>query len=276
MATEPVQAVPVQSGYASVNDLEMYYEIHGTGAPLVVVHGSFMSTGTMSGLVQPLAATRQVIAVDLQAHGRTADRDLPLNYAQMADDVAALLDVIGVGKADVFGYSMGGAVAQQVAIRHPERVNKLVLLSTAFSLDGWYPEVIAGIAQITPQVFAGSPIESEYQRIAPQPEHFPALVKKVVALNSESFNWSAEIAGLQSPALIMLGDSDGVRPEHAAEMFRLFGGGVFGDYAGLPKSRFAVLPGATHVTVMFQVDRLVSMINDFLDPQPAPQFPPAQ
>ncbi len=258
-----------QTGYAPVNDLEMYYEIHGanTGTPLLLLHGSFMSIETNWGQLLPaLAANRQVIAVELQGHGRTADIDRPLTYAQMADDVAALLASLGIDQADILGYSMGGSTALEIAIRYPERVRKLVVVSAAFNVEGSYPEVAAGIAAITPELFVGSPIEADYARLAPNPDHWPRLIEKVKQLHGDWEGWPSNvIAGIASPTLIMIGDSDGVRPEHAAEMFRLLGGGVFGDFAGLPPSQLAMLPGTTHVGLMMHPDWLHALIAPFLD-----------
>ena len=170
----------VQSGYAPVNGLKMYYEIHGSGGvPVVLLHGAYMSTGAMQGLLSDLAKSRQVIAADLQGHGRTANVDRPLQYEQMADDVAALMEHLGISQADIVGYSMGGGVGLQLAIRHPERVRKLVAMSAGYRLDGMYPEVIAGIAEITPEIFYGTPWYKEnYAAVAPRPEDFPVLVEK--------------------------------------------------------------------------------------------------
>jgi pimeloyl-ACP methyl ester carboxylesterase len=269
---------PEVSSYASVNGLEMYYEIHGSGQPLVVLHGAYMTIETMGEIVPSLAESRQVIAVELQGHGRTADIDRPLSYEQMADDVSALLAETGIDKADVFGYSMGGGVALQVAIRHPEVVRKLVVGSASYTSDSMYPELLAMIPTITPEVFAGSPIEEAYLRTAPNPEDFPNLVAKLKQLDMEPYAWPPEdIRGISAPTLLIIGDSDAIRPEHAAELFRMLGGGVMGDLAGLPKSQLAVLPGTTHfvppgVGVLDRADWLVSMIGGFLDaPMPEGQ-----
>jgi pimeloyl-ACP methyl ester carboxylesterase len=260
-----------RGNFAEVNGLNMYYEIHGTGQPLVVLHGAYMTIETMGEIVPSLAETRQVIAVELQGHGHTADIDRPLSYEQMADDVTALLPEIGIEKADVFGYSMGGGVALQIAVRHPEVVRKLVVASASYTSDGMYPELLAMIPTITPDVFAGSPIEEAYLRTAPNPEDFPNLVAKLKQLDMEPFAWQPEdIQGIAAPTLLIIGDSDAIRPEHAVEMFRLLGGGVMGDLAGLPKSQFAVLPGTTHFVppgfaVLDRADWLLSMIGGFLD-----------
>jgi pimeloyl-ACP methyl ester carboxylesterase len=267
-----------QAGYAPVNGLEMYYEIHGSDRPLVVLHGAYMTIGTMGEVVPGLAETRRVIAVELQGHGRTADVDRPLTYEQMADDVAALIGHLGIEEADVFGYSMGGGVALQVVIRHPEVVRRLVVASASYTSDGMHPELLAMIPAITPEAFAGSPIEEAYLRTAPNPKDFPTLVTKLKRLDMEPFAWPPEdIQGIAAPTLLIIGDSDAIRLEHAVERFRLLGGGVMGDLTGLPKSQLAVLPGTTHFVppgsgVLNRADWLVSMIGGFLDaPMPEGQ-----
>jgi pimeloyl-ACP methyl ester carboxylesterase len=231
----------------------------------------------MGEVVPGLAETRRVIAVELQGHGRTADVDRPLTYEQMADDVAALIGHLGIEKADVFGYSMGGGVALQVAIRHPEVVRKLVVASASYTSDGMHPELLEMILTLTPEVFAGSPIEEAYLRTAPNPKDFPTLVTKLKRLDMEPFAWPPEdIQGIAAPTLLIIGDSDAIRLEHAVEMFRLLGGGVMGDLTGLPKSQLAVLPGTTHFVppgsgVLNRADWLVSMIGEFLD-APMPEI----
>jgi pimeloyl-ACP methyl ester carboxylesterase len=260
-----------RAGYAPVNGLEMYYEVHGTGYPLVVLHGAYMTIDMMGEVVPGLAGARQVIAVELQGHGRTADVDRPLTYEQMADDVAALIGYLGIEQADVFGYSMGGGVALQVAVRHPEVVRKLVLASVSYTSDGAHPELWEMIPTITPEAFAGSPIEEAYLRTAPNPDDFPNLVAKLKRLDMEPFAWPPEdIRGIAAPTLLIVGDSDAIRLEHAVELFRLLGGGVMGDLTGLPGSQLAVLPGTSHFVppgsgVLDRAEWLVSMIGGFLD-----------
>ncbi len=265
------EATP-QTGYADVNGLRMYYEIHGAGEPLVVLHGAYMSINLMGEFVQRLAETRQVIAVELQGHGRTADIiDRPFSYEQLADDVAALMEEVGVEQADIFGYSMGGNTALQLAIRHPERVRKLVVASAAYNTDAYHPGFFEMVETITPELFAGSPVETDYRALAPNPEYFPTLVEKLVQLERDTQDWPAEdIQGIESPTLIIIGDSDAVRPEHAVDLFRLRGGGVNGDLTGLPNAQLAVLPATTHLGVLFRVDWMIPMITEFLDaPMPA-------
>jgi pimeloyl-ACP methyl ester carboxylesterase len=251
----------------------MYYEIHATGYPLVLVHGAFSAVGTSFGKVLPgLAKSHQVIAFELQAHGHTADIDRPLSLEAMADDVVAALPQLGIERADVLGYSMGAAVALRVAIRHPEVVRKLILMSVTYTLSGVHPGLMEGLGEMKPEMMFGSPWHEEYMRIAPHPEHFARLFAKKTQMDRETQDIPTEsIRAIKSPTLLILGDSDLVRPEHAVEMFRLLGGGVFGDTpAGLPAPQLAILPGTSHVTIADRADWLISMITEFLDaPMPA-------
>ena len=255
------------SGYVPVNGLEMYYEIHGTGQPLVLLHGAFSAIGTSFGALLPgLARSRQVIGLELQAHGRTADIDRPLSLEQMADDTAAALRHIGIEQADLFGYSMGAAVALHVVLRHPDVVRKLVFMSATFNLGGVHPGLMEGLAEMKPEMMFGSPWHDEYVRIAPDPDHFATFFAKKTEMDRNTRDVPAEaVAAIKSPTLIVIGDSDLVRPEHAVEMFRLLGGGVFGDVAGLPDSQLAILPGTTHVSIASRADLLLAIIPPFLD-----------
>jgi pimeloyl-ACP methyl ester carboxylesterase len=255
------------SGYIPVNGLKMYYEIHGTGQPLVLLHGAFSAIGTSFGELLPgLAKSRQVIGFELQAHGRTADIGRPLSIEQMADDTAAALHHLGIEQADIFGYSMGAAVALHVALRHPEVVRKLVFMSATFNMGGVHPGLMEGLGEMTPDMMFGSPWHDEYMSIAPDPGHFATFFAKKTEMDRNTQDVPAEaIAAIKAPTLIVIGDSDLVRPEHAVEMFRLLGGGVFGDLAGLPDSQLAVLPGTTHVSIRTRADLLLAIIPPFLD-----------
>ena len=262
---------PTSTGYAPVNGLNMYYEIHGDpaagdGVPLVLLHGALSATGTsFGGLLGPLAEGRQVIAVEQQAHGHTADIDRPLTIAQMAADTVALLEHIGVAQADFFGYSLGAGIAVEIAVQRPSIVRRLVLASVSINAGGFHPGVLDGIEMLQPEMLAGTPFETEYKEIAPRPEDFAVMVAKVKDLDGRLPEMADEtFAGITAPTLLVLGDSDIIRPEHAVELFRLLGGGVAGDNVGLPASRLAILPGTTHVTVPYQVDALVPMITSFL------------
>ena len=254
--------------HASINGLSMYYEVHGTRRPLVMLHGALSTIDTDFGKVLPeVARTRQVIAIEQQGHGHTADIDRQLSYEQMAEDTVALLQHLRIEQADFFGYSVGGGVALQIAIRYPELVRKLVFAGgTSYSPDGLYPEVLEGIADITPDVLDGSPFQQAYARIAPNPENWPRLIAKIIEMDLAYKGWSAEtIQSVKAPVLLMIGDADLVRPEHTLQMFRLLGGGVVGDIAAMPRSQLAILPGTSHITVMHRTDWLLSMVNEFLD-----------
>ena len=257
-----------KSGYVSVNGLDMYYEIHGEGQPLVLLHGAFSAIGTSFAKILPgLAERRQVIAFELQGHGRTADIDRPLTLEGMAEDVAAALPQLGIEQADVFGYSTGGAVALHFATRHPEMLRKLVLMSVSYTLSGVHPGLMEGLGEMKPEMMHGSPWHEEYMRLAPRPEDFARLFEKKTQMDRQIKDFSDDaIRGIEAPTLLIIGDSDLIRPEHAVEMFRLRGGGVFGDTpAGLPNSQLAVLPGTSHVSIVDRADWLVPMINEFLD-----------
>jgi len=271
MATKMVTTA-TPGRYAPVNGLSMYYEIHGAGRPLVLLHGALTTiSGSFGRMLPSLAATRQVIAIEQQAHGRTADIDRPLTYEGMAADTVELLRHLDIEEADVFGYSMGAAIALEIAVRHPDLVHRLVLASPAYTREGAYPEMYEGEENLKPGDLAGTPLPEEYARTAPNPEDWPGLIKKVKQLDRDFRGWSPEeIRALRAPTLVIIGDSDVVRPEHAVEIFRLLGGGVAGDLFGLPASRLAVLPGTTHVTLIDRTDWLLAMIGEFLD-APVPE-----
>ena len=258
----------------------MYYELHGEGPPLLLLHGAYMTVDTMGPILPGLAESRQVIAVELQGHGHTADVDRPISYEQMADDAAALLAHLGIDRADVVGYSMGGGVALQVAIRHPDAVRRLVVASASYRLDGMPAVALEMFPSITPELFAGSPMEEAYLRHAPNPDDFATLVEKLTRLDTTDFAWpDDDIRGIAAPTLIIVGDSDGVRLQHAVEMFELLGGGVMGDLQGMPASQLAVLPGTSHFIppgcgVLDRWEWLQTIIPPFLDaPLPTPADP---
>ena len=262
-----------RTGYAPVNGLEMYYQVHGDGPPLLLLHGAYMTADAMSPLVRGLAERRQVTVPEQQGHGHTADVDRPITYEQMADDSAALLEHLGIQQADVVGYSMGAGIALQIAIRHPARVRRLVAASASYTYDGMHAAATAMFPTITPELFAGSPMEEEYLRMAPNPGNFPKLVEKLVHLDSTPFDWADGVRGITAPTLIVVGDSDVVRLEHAVELFGLLGGGVMGDLAGMPTSQLAVLPGTSHFVppgcgVLDRADWLLAMVSEFLDASP--------
>ena len=273
-ATSPAPRPGATSGYLPVNGLDMYYEIHGGGSPLALMHGAMGTIDScFADLLPALAATRQVVAIELQGHGHTADVDRPLSYQQMAADAAALLEALGIGMADLVGYSMGGAVALELAMRHPRLVRRVVYAGgTSYRRDGLYPEMLEEPDSAADDL-TGSVWHEAYVRVAPDPGRWPDLVAKNVELDRTFAGWPDEdIQALTAPALLIIGDSDIVRPEHTMKMFRLLGGGVIGDIAGLPASQLAVLPGTSHVGLLDRVGWLQSMILEFLgSPEPRPR-----
>ena len=261
-------AKPSNTGYAQVNGLDMYYEIHGSGGvPLVLLHGAFSAIGSsFERLLPGLSAKRQVVAFELQGHGRTADIERPMSLEAMADDVAAAIGKLGLGQADIFGYSMGAGVALHTALRHPEAARKLVLASVTYTLAGLHPGLLEGMGEMSPDMMIGSPWHDEYMRLAPSPGDFARLFAKKSEMDRGTKDIpAAAIRALGAPTLLIIGDSDIIQPEHAVEMFRLLGGGVAGDMAGLPRSQLAILPGTTHVTLASRDDLLIPIVVPFLD-----------
>jgi pimeloyl-ACP methyl ester carboxylesterase len=257
---------PAESGYAAVNGLNMYYEVYGNGKPIVLLHGSFMTIPlNWSQFLPLLAKDRKVIVTELQGHGRTRDIDREISYEGMADDVSGLLTHLNIDTADIVGYSMGGGVAFQVVVRHPEQVRRLVILSGTYTHDGWWPDVEASYATFTADMFQGTPIQQQYNSLGNDPAHFAEFVKKVIRIDLTPYDWSKEVKNIQVPIFMAIGDADGVRYEHALELFRAKGGGKMGDLHGLPKSRLAILPGTTHIGMMQRTEWLIPMITDFLD-----------
>jgi pimeloyl-ACP methyl ester carboxylesterase len=258
----------LKTGYANVNGLRMYYEIHGEGKPVVLLHGALSAIGTSFGRVIPeLAEKRQVIALEMQAHGRTADVNRPFSMDGMADDTVAALRQLGVSEADFFGYSLGAGVALNIAIRHPQVVRMLILASVTYNLNGFHAGLLEGITDLKPEDLAGSQWQKEYAELAPHPEAFAALIEKVRGLNASIADWPAEaIRSIAAPTLLVFGDSDIIRLDHALEMFGLLGGGINGDTpSGLPKSRLAVLPGTSHTMVVERAELLLPIVNSFLE-----------
>jgi pimeloyl-ACP methyl ester carboxylesterase len=261
----------MNGSYVTIRDGQrIYHEIHGTGRPLVLLHGAFGTIeACFADLIPALASTRQVIALELQGHGHTPDIDRPLGFPAMAEDTIAVLDELGVEEADFLGYSMGGGVAVHIAIHHPQRVRRLVYAGGAcYQPEGYHPELLADIGAMTPEDMDGSVWQRSYARVAPDPDAWPTLITKMQHMDLSFTGWTEdEIRSVSAPTLLIVGDSDIVRPEHTVAMFRLLGGGVIGDLVGLPKSQLAVLPGTTHVGLLARTGWLLSMITAFLDEQ---------
>ena len=253
---------------ANVNGMRMYYEVSGTGDPLVVLHGAYMNIPTMGAIIPGLARTHKVYAVELQGHGRTTDIARPITYPNLADDVAAFMDAVSLRKADVFGYSMGAEVGLQLAIRHPAKVNKLVAASVAYDLKGWQPAFTEMIPQMTVEMVSAMPFAKDYPKLAANPNGFPEFARKLIALEKEPMAWEADVKALKTPVLVIAGDADVSTLEHSVAMFRLLGGGGMGDMVEMgkppPASRLAILPATSHTAVITQVDLLLGFIEPFL------------
>jgi pimeloyl-ACP methyl ester carboxylesterase len=215
------------SGYAPVNGLKLYYEIHGEGKPLVLLHGSYMTIDlNWSQLIPELAKSHKVIALEMQGHGHTADIDRPLSYKALADDIAGLLQYLKVDSADVMGYSLGGTVAYAFAIGHPAMVKKLTLISTVYKYNGWQPEVLDVFRTFKPEFLDQTPLKPAYEKVAPDPGHWTAFVSKYVKFDGQDFDLGADnIKAIKSPVLLIMGDNDGVDLQHKADMYKLAGGG---------------------------------------------------
>ena len=246
-----------------VNGIDTYYEVSGEGEPIIVLHGAHMNIDTMGGIIPALAKTRKVYVPEFQGHGRSADIDRPITYENLADDVAAFMDAVGLETADIFGYSMGAAAGLQLAIRHPQKVDQLVAASVAFDIEGMQPEYKAFIPQMSPAIF--EPFRAQWRALAPNPDGYDAFIEKMIALEHEPLQWEAEVKALETPVLVITGDADVMTLEHSVALFRLLGGGVMGDMGQpLPKSRLAVLPATAHTAIIGQVDLLMGVIDPFL------------
>jgi pimeloyl-ACP methyl ester carboxylesterase len=266
---------PASSGYARVNGIDLYHEIYGAGEPLVLIHGGLTTIDEMQGWVQPLAQTRQVIAVEMQGHGRTADTGRPMTFSTLGDDIAALLDHLEVPKADLVGHSFGGASAIRVAIQHPDRVNRLVVISSPHARSAWYPEAQEGMSQVG-AALAEPMMQTRTGQLStewPEPHRFPQFLDKLGKLMSEDYDWSAEIATLPMPVLLVFADNESIPQKGIAEFFALLGGGMKEPgwvNTQLSTSRLAVVPGYSHYNFITSLE-VPPIIDRFLaDPMTNP------
>jgi pimeloyl-ACP methyl ester carboxylesterase len=260
--------------YAQVNGINLYYEAHGAGRPLILLHGG-LGSGEMFGPILPtLAESHQVIAVDLQGHGRTADIDRPIDIRLMADDIAALIDHLGLDKPDLVGYSLGGGVALYTAVKYPAKVRRLVAASANIRRDAIYPEILAQQGQVNAaaaEFMKDTPMYELYQRVAPRPEDFPRLLDKMGESMAKDFDFTEEVRGLQVPTLIVAADADMAPPSHYVEVFRLLDGGLRdGGWMGEGRPQgghaLAILPGLTHYNI-FSSPLFAAVTLAFLDGQ---------
>jgi len=258
------------SSVAQVNGIELGYQVFGEGEPLILLHGGFGSVEMFGPNVELLAAGRRVIGVDLQSHGRSPAADRPMRFETMADDIAALIRSLGLERAAIMGFSLGGGVGLRTAIQHPDVVERLVLVSTVFKRQGWHPEMTAGMDAMGPETadhLQQTPIYEAYRRIAPRVEDWPVLVRQVTEVVKVDYDWSAEIPGLSTPIMLVIGDADGMPPSHAVEFFGLLGGGqrdASWDRSGMTRHRLAILPGVTHYDINV-VPALSAAVIPFLE-----------
>jgi pimeloyl-ACP methyl ester carboxylesterase len=245
---------PRTRSHADVNGIKLYHEVYGEGEPVVLLPGGMMTIGEMAAPLDALAKTHQVIAVELQGHGHTADTDRPLAFDTMADDIAALLEHLHIGKASIVGYSLGGAVGLRTAIQHPDKVQRLVVISNPYAKRGWYPEAQKGMGQVS-AAMADNMLQTPTGKLSrqwAQPERFPAFLDKMGKMLGGSYDWSEEIRKLPMPVMLVYADNDSISQQHIAEFFALIGGGVKEPgwlNTQLSRARLAVLPGYSHYNV---------------------------
>jgi pimeloyl-ACP methyl ester carboxylesterase len=272
---------PSRSGHLPINGLNLYHEVYGElgtskRPPLLLIPGAFMATDSMRSWVDAFARDRAVIVFDQQGHGRTPDTSREMSYEQFGDDAAALLRALRVERADVMGYSQGGGVALQLAIRHPPLVSKLVSMSATFRKDGWYPSVFEAIGGLSAKDFAGTPVEKAFKAHTPDANAFAAYLEKMKVLNIDDQNISDEqMRSISAKTMVIVGDADGVKPEHALEMFKLRGGcdeeaAATGMLQKVPAARLVILPAMSHIGISGQTAVLAPMVSAFLDDVPPP------
>jgi len=269
---------PSRSGYLPINGLNLYHEVYGelgtSKPPLLLIPGAFMATDSMKAWADAFAPKRAVIVFDQQGHGRTPDTSRAMSYEQFADDAAALLHALSVERADVMGYSQGGGVALQLAIRHPSLVGKLVSMSATFRKNGWYPSVFEAIGGLGAEAFGGTPVETAFKEHTSDAKAFDAYLDKMRDLNVNDQDISdEEMRSISAPTMVIVGDADGVKPEHALAMFKLRGGGdeeaaATGVLQKVPVARLVILPAMSHVGLSGESNVLVPMVSAFLDDVP--------
>ena len=259
-----------RSGRIEANGVQYYYEIHGAGEPLLLLHGGLGSIDMFEPLLPALPEGRQVIAVDLHGHGRTPLGDRKIDLPDMGDDMAVLLEKLGFRQVDVLGYSLGGGVAFRFAVQHPSRVRRLVLVSAGYAQDGFYPEMLPMQAQVgaaMAEAMKDTPMYQSYAAIAPDPEEFPKLLHQMGEWMRKPYDWEQDVKKLTMPVMLVYGDSDMFRPEHIVRFYQLLGGGL--RDAGwmrenMSQNRLAILPDVTHYE-MALAPALVATVLPFLN-----------
>jgi pimeloyl-ACP methyl ester carboxylesterase len=260
------QSKPAESGYAPVNGIKVYYEVYGEGEPIVLLHGAFYTIGMNWGqLIPELSKTRKVIAIELQGHGHTPFSDRKLDFPTLASDVDGVMNYLKIDSADVAGYSMGGSVAYQLAIQSPERVRKLVIISSTYKSTGWLPQVTNAFKHFKPEFFTNSPIKTAYDAVAPDTTKWTKFLEQMLAFAGTSFDMGdANIAKITSPVLLIAGDNDGLDKIELIKTYQLLGGGVPADLGPMPKSHLAIVPSQGHVSLMMQTKTILGYLDGFL------------
>ena len=261
---------PTKSGYVQANGIKYYYEISGKGEPLLLLHGGLGSTDMFKPIMPAFTEHRQVIAIDLQGHGRTELGRSKISLPELGDDIAAVLTQLGYKNVDAMGYSFGGGVAFRFAVQHPEMVRRLALVSAGFASEGFYPEMREQQKQVNAEFaeqMKQTPMYTSYVAVAPKPEDFPKLLQAVGDLMREQYDYSADVKKLTMPTMLIFGDSDMYRPEHIVEFYKLLGGGLRDagwNRETMSKNRLAIIPDQTHYDIFFS-PKLVATALPFLD-----------
>ncbi len=265
VATTYAQTAP-KSGYANVNGQKVYYETHGEGKPLILLHGAYMTIGLNWGQMIPeLSKTRKVIALEMQGHGHTAWTNRPLSYDALADDVDKVMQFLKVDSADVIGYSFGGTIAYALAMKYPKRVKKLVIISSTYKYQGWQKEVRDVLATMQPEFLTNTPLKGEYAKISPDSTQWHAFVSGMIEFDKKDFNLGDDkIKNIKSPTLIISGDNDGIDKEILIQTYKQLGGTTFSDMTGVPKSQLAIVPGQGHVSLMMDHENILKLVSKFL------------
>lgn len=257
---------PSDSGYVPVNGTKVYYEVYGQGRPIVLLHGAFMTIGGNWGeLIPGLSKTRKVIAIELQGHGHSPYSDRKLDHVTLASDVEKVMDHLKIDSADITGYSMGGSVAYQFAIKNPKRVTKLVIISATYKSSGWMPAVANALKGLTPEMFANSPMQTAYNAVAPDKANWTKFIDQMIVFAGSTFDMGDNnIAKITKPVLLIAGDNDGLDKIELIKTYQLLGGGIVGDFGPLPPSQLAIVPSQSHVSLMMQTKTIAGYLEGFL------------
>jgi len=260
------QPLAPASGYAPVNGSKVYYEVYGTGDPIVLLHGAYMTINSnWSELIALLSKTRKVIALELDGHGHTPLSQRPFSYQTLASDVAAVLGHLKIDSADILGFSYGGTVAYQFAIQQPAMTKKLIIISSTYKSEGWLDIMYNMLAGLKPDAFDNTPIRSEYIMVAPDSSNWHKFIAAMLKFSAEKFDLGDDkIKNIKAPVLLIMGDNDGTDKKVLGETYSLLGGNVFGDVAGMPKSQLAILPAKGHTTLMMDTQAIATIVGSFL------------